>query len=266
MTVRLQIPGYDFVHALNSSGHSLVFRAREGKTGEHVAIKFSRRHENARREAAVGLAVRHPHLVRVRSAQVDDSPSFVVMDLLSGSSLRSVLRQRFTFEAKVALRVTRQLAEALAALHRTGFLHGDVKPENVQWVDANNVVLMDLGLARRCNIGAEGEDDDSILGTPDYLSPECCVRVSKASDRSDIFSLGVMLFEMLTGQLPYAAGAANEVIKAHRTRIPMDLREFPGEWSRRLVRLLHRMLAFRPCDRPAATILVQELLDLQIAG
>ncbi|HLW67079.1 MAG TPA: serine/threonine-protein kinase [Gemmataceae bacterium] len=259
-----QIPGYDFIHTLGAGSESLVFRARERTTGEHVAIKVSHEHENASREAAVGLAVRHPHLVHVRAAQIAEQPNFVVMELLSGVSLRCVMHQRYALPIRLALRVTRQLTEALVAMHRAGFVHGDVKPENVQWVDAKNVVLIDLGLARRCEINSE--KNECIFGTADYLAPECCFGSSQASDRSDIFSLGVMLFEMLTGGLPYSSGTANEVIRSHRAQAPTDLRKYPGEWPWRLVRLLHRMLAYRPCDRPAATLLVQELMELEIVA
>jgi serine/threonine-protein kinase len=258
-----QIPGYDFIHTLGRSKHSLVIRARDQKSGEDVAIKMAARNDGLKREAAAGLAVRHPHLVHIRAAQLAESPCYVVMDFLSGISLQSIFQQQFTIELNAALRVTRQIAEALAALHRAGFNHGDVKPENVQWVDSGNVVLIDLGLARRGQIIAE--DNDDILGTPDYLAPECCTGNSKATDRSDIFSLGVMLFEMLTGELPYTPGKVHEVLKAHREQIPVDLRDYPGDWPRQLVRLLHRMLAFRPCDRPAASVLVQELIELEIA-
>ena len=137
-----------------------------------------------------------------------------------------------------------------------------MKPENVQWVDTGSVVLIDLGMARRCGIDAES--DDSILGTPDYLAPECCSGNSKTSDRSDIFSLGMILFELLTGELPYARGKVHEVLKAHCEQIPADLRDHPGDWPWQIVRLLHRMLAFRPCDRPTATALAQELMGMEI--
>jgi serine/threonine protein kinase len=263
-----QIPGYDLLHPLSEGGRNVVFRARELQSGVDVAIKLpGQQHMLGRmlleREAQAGLQVRHPHLVSIRSAHLAEAPYFLVMDLLPGISLRSILQDQFALDVGTALRVARQVAEALAALHRVGFIHGDVKPENVQWVDAENVVLIDLAFARRSAL--QQREDHALLGTPNYLAPECCSPHGQPTDRSDIFSLGVMLFEILTGELPYPEGTVDDVLELHRQQIPADLRDFPGNWPWPLVRLLHRMLAFRPCDRPAAPTLAPELIRLEVS-
>src|SRR5262245_27093589 len=220
-----QIPGYDLIHPLGGSGQNSVVRARERQSGNDVAIKISQQRQILAREAAAGLAVRHPHLVHLRAAHLAEQPYFVVLDLLAGSSLRSILHQHYALELAVALRVARQVAEALAALHRGGFIHGDVKPDNVQWVNAENVVLIDLGFSQRGKLGFEADETNSILGTPNYLAPECCSPNGDKSERSDIFSFGVMLFEMLTGELPYEPGTVVEVLNTHQKKVPIDLRE-----------------------------------------
>jgi serine/threonine protein kinase len=264
------IPGYDLIHQLGGR-RSLVYRAREWGSGDDVALKFAS-HQIPEvvsrlllaREARAGLAVRHVYLVHIRAAQLSQEPRFVVMDLLPGEPLRAILDWERRLEIPAALRVARQIAEALAALHRAGFVHGDVKPENVQCVDAENAVLLDLGFSHRPDENQLFAQQNLVLGTANYLAPERCGADPGADERSDIFSLGIMLFEMLTGTLPYSTGTIPETLRTHRHGIAADLRDFPGDWPWALIRLLQRMLAFRPGDRPPATILSQELLGLEI--
>src|SRR5262249_30907067 len=155
------------------------------------------------REARAGLAVHHPHLVRIRHAHVMRSPYFLVMDWLPGVSLAQRLRRDYRVELPTALWITRQTAEALYTLHRAGFVHGDVKPDNVRLVDDGTAVLIDLGFAHRPGENAALFREGYVLGTVDYLAPELCGSEPDADQASDLFSLGVTLFEMLTGGLPY---------------------------------------------------------------
>jgi len=269
MSTLPSIFGYDLIHHVGGS-NSLVFRAREWDAGEDVAVKFARRDVSdsagrllLAREAQAGFAVRHPHLVNIRHAQLSQQPYFLAMDLLPGLPLATILQRENALDMGAAVQVARQIAEALAALHRAGFVHRDVKPENVQWVDSETVVLLDLGFAHRRGNESFAEQG-AILGTPNYLAPERCYPDFPADDKSDIFSLGVMLFEMLTGELPYPYGNIDQTLEIHRKSVSADLREFGGDWPWDLVRLLHRMLAFRPADRPSASRLVHELMGLEI--
>src|SRR5260370_21950784 len=129
------------------------------------------------------------------------------MELLAGGWVGGGVRRGCRLELSEALWVTRQTAEALAALHRAGFLHGDVKPDNVRLVGDGAAVLIDLGFAHRPGENAAFLREGYVLGTPDYLAPELCLSHPEADLSSDLFSLGVMLFEMLTGKLPYPPGS-----------------------------------------------------------
>src|SRR5262249_3282827 len=149
------------------------------------------------REARAGFAVRHPRLVRVLHAHVLTPPYFLVMELLRGESLRRRLRRDYRLDVPATVWVARQTAEALAALHRGGFRHGAVKPDTVRRVEDGTAVLLALGFAPR-----PGENDalwrqGYVLGTADYLAPELCRREPQGGPASDLFSLGVTLFEML---------------------------------------------------------------------
>ena len=139
------------------------------------------------------------------------APFYLVMEYLPGTSLRRRMRRDFSLDAPTALWIVRQIAQALAALHRKGFIHGDVKPENIRLVDANKAILLDLGFTHRPGENASFLDKGYMLGTVNYLAPELCGSEPRDDPRADIFSLGVTLFEMLTGQLPYPAGAPLEI-------------------------------------------------------
>src|SRR5262249_53898453 len=150
-----------------------VYSARECASDAPCAIKLPRPTWDdqttavklLQREARAGLAVKHPHLVEFRHVHVTSPPYFLVMDLLQGESLRRRLRRDYRLDVAGALWVARQTAEALAALHRAGFLHGDVKPDNIRLVDDGTVRLIDLGFAHRPGENAVLLREGYILGT-----------------------------------------------------------------------------------------------------
>src|SRR5205823_13764394 len=141
------------------------------------------------REARAGLAIRHPHLVSLRYAHVTAPPYFLVMDLLPGESLRRRLRRDYRLDVPTAVWIARQTADAVAALHRAGFVHGDVKPDNVRLVDDGAAVLIDLGFAHRPGENQALLREGYLLGTANYLAPELCNLDADGDAASDLFSL-----------------------------------------------------------------------------
>src|SRR5208337_4788275 len=123
----------------------------------------------------------------------------LVMELLPGESLRRRLRRDYSLDAPTVLWIARQSAEALAALHRKNFIHGDVKPDNIRVAGHGRAVLLDLGFAHHPGENAAFLESGYILGTVDYLAPELCSREPRDDIRSDVYSLGVAMFEMLAG-------------------------------------------------------------------
>jgi serine/threonine protein kinase len=216
------------------------------------------------REARAGLAVQHRHLVRVRYAHVLQPPYFIVMPLLPGESLRRRLQRRYRLDVGEAIWVARQTAEALAALHQAGFLHGDVKPDNVRLTDDGAAVLTDLGFAHRVGENAAFLRAGYVLGTANYLAPELCDELPEDDLASDLFSLGVTLFETLTGRLPYPPGSLRQTFRRHRCDPPADVREL-ADLPAELARLIERLLANKPEDRPGPAAVVQQLVKLEIA-
>lgn len=274
MTRFPNIPGYVLVRELGGGPTAQVFAARPDGEERLVAVKVLRSDCHCdrtsvkllQREARAGLTVLHPHLVRIREAHVTRPPYFLVMDLLPGESLRQRLRREYALDPVVALWVARQTAEALASLHRKGFIHGDVKPDNVRLVDAGTAVLVDLGFAHRPGENASLLQDGYVLGTANYLAPELCTAAAEDDPRGDVFGLGVTLFESLTGELPYPTGSVAVTLARHRDEEPADLEDRPGLWPPGLPSLVSRLMARRPADRPRAAVVVQELIGLEIAA
>lgn len=269
-----KLPGYELLHCLGGGMLTSVYAARAFGSETLCAVKLPRPDwadqpiamKLLQREARAALAVAHPRLVKVADAHVFAPPYFLAMIMLPGESLRRRLRRDFRLDTASALWIVRQIAEALSALHRKGFIHGDVKPDNIRLVSDASAVLLDLGFAHRAGENASLLEAGYILGTVDYLAPELCGPEPHDEPRSDIFSLGVTFFELLTGALPFAPGAVVDVIRRRQTDTPRSLADCLEVAPRGLTLLLERMLAPRPQDRPSAAALVHELVGLEISA
>ncbi len=236
------------------------------------------------RESLVGRTVHHPHLISVLAAEISQSPYFVVMPWLTGTTLAQRLAlgsapehpatgvgtvatpawpQRATppLPEHTAIWVARQAAEALDALHSAGWMHGDVKPSNLFLSPEGHVTLLDLGFARRPR-ETGSVLDRCVLGTCQYIAPELISSTLRADIRSDIYSLGVVLFEMLSGRLPFETQSLSELARQHREVRPPNLRRLVPRLRTGLVRLVREMLAKEPLRRPQTP---RELIDRLVA-
>jgi serine/threonine protein kinase len=267
-----KIPGYELLALLGGGPMTCVYSARDSAADTPCAVKLPRPtwadQDTAvkllQREARAALAVRHPHLVPLRYAHVTAPPFFLVMDLLAGETLRRRMRRDYRLDVPTAVWIARQTADALAALHRAGFLHGDVKPDNVRIVDDGTVRLIDLGFARRPGENASFLREGYVLGTANYLAPELCAFKTEADCSSDLFSLGVTLYEMLTGTLPYPTGSLGQTIRRHSCDPPIDIRRRAQTLPPELSALIERLLAHKSADRPLAAAVVQQLVAMEI--
>lgn len=201
------------------------------------------------REAEAGRTVSHPHLVPILGAGVDRPPYYVVMPWLEGATLAGHFAAGRTFSLPQALWIVRQTAEALEALHRSGWIHGDVKPENVMLAPNGHATLFDLNFARRP--GESGSAADRcVMGTFEYLAPEWLTSTLRADVRSDLYSLGAMFYRILTGRLPFSAESLEELATRHLRDVPPDVRALAPQVPGNLARLVHRLLAKDPLRRP----------------
>ena len=202
-----------------SGGMASVYRAQDQVLEREVALKVIHPHlatdrtfiEKFRREAKMAASLSHPNLVNVFDQGTDNQITFLVMEFVPGINLRDALNDFGSLTPNRVLEILEPLTAGLAAAHSAGILHRDLKPENVFLANNGTVKLGDFGLAREISSHTQ---TGSVVGTAAYLSPELVLR-GQADARSDIYSLGVMAFEMLTGKQPYAGDQAVQVAYQH---------------------------------------------------
>jgi len=249
---------------LGQGGFAAVFRARDPFLERDVAIKVldpslavdAALEEQFLHEARTIAAAEHPHIVPLYSADAKGGLLYLVMRLLAGRSLEDRIREGRLPPAE-ATRIALQCAQALAAAHAVGVVHRDIKPANIL-LDANgNATVTDFGIALVTSRPAR-EAKGSTTGTPHYMSPEQALG-EPVDGRSDVYALGVVLYEMLTGSCPFPGRSATEVIAKHISAPIPKVSDSAPDTPVTLVRLVERMLAKDPAGRPTAAELVKEL-------
>ena len=215
------------------------------------------------REIRIASAVRSPALVPLdESGEIDGLP-YYVMPFAEGGSLRDWLRRERHLRIEDVIRVGRGVATALAALHRDGFVHRDIKPENVLMASDGAILLADYGIAHALTAAAKAQDlttSGVVLGTPPYMSPEQAVGES-LDGRSDIYSLGCLLYEALAGEPPFHGATAQAVLARHMHEQPPSLRVVRPTVPEALEAIVMRMLAKVPADRFASAEEVTAALE-----
>ncbi len=273
-TLPRTIGTWELLRPIGEGRMARVYQARplHGPAGARYAIKVLREEYQGdaqfvnllRCEAQVGRTVSSPHLISVLASQVQDSPYFVVMPHLSGRTLAGRLSARLPISVPQALWIARQTAQALDTLHRSGWLHGDVKPSNIFLAPDGHVTLLDLAFAQplrdtHCVLLRP------LLGTLHYIAPEALISTTRADERSDIYSLGVMLYEMLVGRVPFDGDEPGELIEKHLRQPANDLRSRHPQLPTEIAGLVYKMLAKNPLRRPhSAADLVRQLIALEI--
>src|SRR5688572_30694423 len=242
---------YRLVRLLGRGGMGSVYLARDLTLDREVAIKVvktgaetSEVYDRLRREARTAAGLSHPNIVPLHAfGEVEGMPYFV-MGYVRGESLAARLRRDGTLPEDEARRVLAEMADALDHAHRQGVVHRDIKPDNVLLEDeSGRALLTDFGVAKALGKGETMTRTGSVLGTPQYMSPEQASGRADIDGRTDIYSLGVMAYAMLAGRLPFEGSTAADILTKHLTQEPPPLRSLAATVSDSIVQAVERCLA-----------------------
>lgn len=246
---------YEILELVGMGGMGIVYRARDRRLDVEVAVKLLNADRAAdpetlarfERELVLARQVSHPSVVRIHDIGQDGDLHFLSMDFVPGRSLKSVLEEEGPMPAEWVAAVGRDLAAALAAAHDKGVVHRDLKPANVLMDEEGRARITDFGVARSLS-GRGPTRTGHVLGTPDYLSPEQALG-EQVDGRSDIYALGLLLYEMVSGELPFSTDSADESLAQRLAGRPRDLTRTGADVPAWLERVIGRCLARDREDR-----------------
>jgi serine/threonine-protein kinase len=258
---------FQITDLISRSGMASIFKAQDSQTGETVAIKIPFMqfesdpafYSRFQREETIGKSLKHPYILRILPVEEKSRP-YIVMEYLRGQTLRQVLRSVERMPAHDALAIAGRICEALEYIHGQNVLHRDLKPENLMLCDDGSIRLMDFGIAKAVGLRRLTFSGFSAsLGTPDYMAPEQ-VKGKRGDARTDIYSLGVMLYEMVTGALPFEGTNPYAIMHARLAGDPVAPRKWNPGLSPQLEEIILHALERQPYDRyPTAAAFKMEL-------
>jgi eukaryotic-like serine/threonine-protein kinase len=253
-----RLGGYRIERLLAHGASGALYLAVDPQSEQPLALKAIRvdpgadageNRERFLREAEAAMRLSHPDIVSVYGAGEHHGVGFIAMELVAGSDLSRYTRQARLLPEPVVLRIVARVADALAYAHTAGIVHRDVKPANVMvHLPTHQVKVTDFGVARLSD--SARTRTGVTLGTPAFMSPEQLAG-APADGRSDLYSLGVMLFQLLTGRLPYDAPSMGELLRAIAGSAPLDLRVVRPELPAALAEVVARAIEKQPQSRYA---------------
>jgi len=239
---------YQIIEELGKGGMGRVYKVLDKEIGEKVALKLlnpqiaaeSKTIERFRNELKTARQISHKNVCRMYHLSKEEGAPYIIMEYVRGEDLKSMIRMMGSLSPGQTVSIAKQVCEGLSEAHRLGVIHRDLKPQNIM-IDRNgDVKIMDFGIAR--TLQAKGITGEGIMiGTPEYMSPEQA-EGKEADERADIYALGIVLFEMLTGRVPFEGETPLSVALKHKTEAPPDPRKINAQIPDDLARLILRCL------------------------
>lgn len=243
MSNRLLVGRYELIEKIGEGGMAIVYKAKDRLLNRYVAIKILRPEfvkdekfiENFRKESQAAAGLSHPNIVNVYDVGQEGNIHFIVMELIDGKSLSQVIEEEGRLDYKEAISITKQVASALSLAHKNQIIHRDVKPHNILITSSGTAKLADFGIAMAVSKESIAEGKEKIMGSVHYFSPEQA-RGAYVDERSDIYSLGIVLYEMLTGKVPFDGdnpiSIALCISMIHCLRFPRKCRAYRLNWRK----------------------------------
>jgi len=262
---------------IGTGGMGTVYRAKHLGLERAVAVKIIKPEfasdpdvaDRFMREARTMAKLRHPHAAMIFDAgNLPDGRHFIIMEFVEGRTLSETLEREGRFTPERAVRIASDICDVMAEAHNLGIVHRDLKPSNIM-LNERGVCVLDFGVAKVLATSADATHTHAttgsgvIVGTPRYMSPEQCLG-QRIGARSDLYSLGVLLYEMLAGRPPFTDPLASAVLVKQATAQPPPLPKIRADIPRALVVAVHTLLAKRPEDRPQNARAAQKLLEKSI--
>lgn len=259
---------YELTELLARSGMASIFKATDTRSGQAVALKVPHMqyesdiafYQRFEREEKIGQKLEHPNIVRVLRPE-HKSRMYLVMEYAEGRSLRAIMSARKRIPLPEALDIARQVCRALVYMHQHGIIHRDLKPENLLLTEDGHVKLLDFGIAmdeaaRRLTWAGLS----ATIGTPDYMAPEQ-VRGRRGDARTDVYALGTLLYEMITGDLPHRGANAHAIMRAKMDEDPRPPHEILPDIDPSVEEIILRAIERSPRERYASA--AEMLADLE---